>query len=435
MALFVLSLLIIVGCKKDDSSSSSNNGDGGGNSNVPSAPTGLTARLNNVYDVGIQVAWDDVDNASYYTVYRASSSSGTYSLLGETESIYYNDRNPLTDNFYKVTASNDYGESSYSSYVYCQYSNGGGGGGGGGGTAPSAPTGVSSSVSGSSIQVTWSSVSNASSYKIYRSSSSYGTFSSIGTSYSTSYDDNSPMTDNYYKVTALNSNGESEKSNYTYCHYTSGGGITIPTAPTGLSAYNEGNAALPSIKISWNAVSNATSYKIYRSSSAYGSYSLIATNTAALTYDYNPLNGNNYYKVKAVNSAGESPYSDYALYNHNANAYAPCPVHYTSHTATSNTITLRWSNPTTSGCGVPTSAELRVRNPDSGTYMTLDTYSGSTTTASFNYLLYANSEGYVYCGIITKNSYGSSGGVALVYNYLTNTWYGGNGFDGLDIDE
>ena len=95
-------------------------------------------------------------------------------------------------------------------------------------------------------------------------------------------------------------------------------------------------------------------------------------------------------------------------------------------------ITLRWSNPTTSGCGVPTSAELRVRNPDSGTYATLNTYSGSTTSASFAYGMWANSEGYVYMGIITKNSYGSSGGVALVYNYKTNTWYGGNGFEEIE---
>lgn len=424
MALLIVSLVIIVGCKKDDSTSSNSN-----YNTAPSVPTGLSAIVDGSR---IKVSWNSVSGANNYRVAWSQNGSDFEYTFGLTSNTYFYDNSPYENNYYKVKAINDYGESDYSSHVYCHYSTGGGGGGT---TVPNAPTNVSSSVNGSSVQITWSSVSNASSYKIYWSSSSYGTFSSIGTSYSPSYDDNSPMTDNYYKVTALNSNGESEKSNYTYCHYTSGGGITIPTAPTGLSAYNEGNAALPSIKISWNAVSNATSYKIYRSSSAYGSYSLIATNTAALTYDYNPLNGNNYYKVKAVNSAGESPYSDYALYNHNANAYAPCPVHYTSHTATSNTITLRWSNPTTSGCGVPTSAELRVRNPDSGTYMTLDTYSGSTTTASFNYLLYANSEGYVYCGIITKNSYGSSGGVALVYNYLTNTWYGGNGFDGLDIDE
>ena len=51
-------------------------------------------------------------------------------------------------------------------------SNGGGGSSGGGsssGSAPSTPTGVTASVSGSSIKVSWNSVSNATSYTVYYS--------------------------------------------------------------------------------------------------------------------------------------------------------------------------------------------------------------------------------------------------------------------------
>ena len=77
-------------------------------------------------------------------------------------------------------AINDYGESSYSSYVYCQYSNGGGGGV----TTPNAPTGVSASNTGTTmvpnVCISWNSVSNADTYKDYRCSTSYGAFSQIG---------------------------------------------------------------------------------------------------------------------------------------------------------------------------------------------------------------------------------------------------------------
>lgn len=424
MTLIVMSLLTILGCKKNDISSSSSNG-GSTNSLVPQ---NVSAYVNGT---SVIVTWNPVTDADHYLIYRSSTSNGTYSWIGSSYNTSYSDNNPFKYNYYKVSAVDNNGiVKDQSSYAYCYYPNGGGGSS----TVPNTPTNVSSSVSGSSIQITWSSVSNASYYKIYRSSSSSGTYSSLGTSYSTSYNDDNPLTNNYYKITAVNDYGESEKSSYTYCHYTGGGGTAAPSAPTGVSAYFSGSTAIPEITISWNSVSNATSYKIYRSSSAYGSYTYLLSTSITYTYDFNPINGTNYYKVKAVNNNGESSFSDYVSCDYNANAYPPCPPHYTSHTVSGNTITLRWTNPTSSGCGTPTTAKLRVKNPDSNDYITLDTFSGSTTVASFGYIMWANSEGYVYMGIVTENSYGNSGGLPLIYNYKTNTWYGGNGLDGI-VDE
>lgn len=80
--------------------------------------------------------------------------------------------------------------------------------------APSAPTGVSATDGSSTVNVTvkWNSASGATSYLVYRgTSSSSGSASQIGTSTSTSYTDTSAMpgTLYYYWVKAKNSGGTS----------------------------------------------------------------------------------------------------------------------------------------------------------------------------------------------------------------------------------
>ena len=63
--------------------------------------------------------------------------------------------------------------------------------------------------------------------------------------------------------------------------------------------------------LTWNAVSGATSYKVYRATSQKGTYSLLGTVTATSYTNTGAKAGvTYYYKVKAVNSAGESAYSN-----------------------------------------------------------------------------------------------------------------------------
>jgi len=84
-------------------------------------------------------------------------------------------------------------------------------------------------------------------------------------------------------------------------------------APTGVTASQSGST----VAIYWNNVSVATEYVVFRSNNSDGTYSQIgnATNNTQFV-DNKPLNGDNYYKVKSVNSAGESDYSDYAYCNY-----------------------------------------------------------------------------------------------------------------------
>ena len=288
----------------------------------------------------------------------------------------------------------------------------------------SSPSNVNAYVDGNRVKVTWSSVSGANGYKIYRASSSNGYFEKIGDSNSTSYYDNYPMDGtNYYRIKAYNSSSESEYSSYAYCSYAKPEEVKKPSAPTGVTAESAGPPSAQYVCITWNEVENATSYKVYRATSANGYYSQIGYETTkALSYDYDPELGTNYYKVKAINSAGESEYSSYASCSCDPNDVSPCPVQYGNCSATSTTITLRWTNPTTSGCGKPDKAILRVRHPDSGQYADLETLPGTATSASFSFGMWLDDNGYVYCGIITENEHGSSGGVPKVYDYNNKRW-------------
>ena len=107
-------------------------------------------------------------------------------------------------------------------------------GSGGGGSAPSAPTGVSATVGGSRIIVSWNSVSNADDYIVYWSNNG-SSYIDIGTTSDLYFYDDAPSEDNYYKVKARNNYGESAFSSPVYCHYSSGGNVD------GWLQYDDGN--------------------------------------------------------------------------------------------------------------------------------------------------------------------------------------------------
>jgi hypothetical protein len=91
-------------------------------------------------------------------------------------------------------------------------------------------------------------------------------------------------------------------------------GGTRPNSPSNVTAEALSST---SIGVSWDGVSDALIYKVYRSNSATGtSYTLAGSSTTTSFTDTglspsSSYNYNYYYKVSAVNSVGESPQSDY----------------------------------------------------------------------------------------------------------------------------
>jgi len=290
---------------KDDSSGGTDLPDVPNTPNTPnttlSVPTNVKATASS--SNRIFVSWSSVSLASGYYIYRSLSSSGDFIKVGTTDSIttYFSDTglSAGTDYYYKVASYNKNGESAQSDYVLAT-------------TlpiiVPDTPTNVTATPNSSSrITISWSSMSDATGYKIYRSLNSSDDFTQVGTSASTSYVDTGLSADTYYyyKVAAYNENGTSSQSNYVSAKTT-----LIPDTPTGVTA--TGNNI--SITVSWSSVFGADGYKIYRSTNSSGTFGYIGTTTETSYSDEGlSVNTSYYYKVTAYNSYEESAQSNYIL--------------------------------------------------------------------------------------------------------------------------
>jgi len=176
------------------------------------------------------------------------------------------------------------------------------------------PTSVSAQQTGSLIIMSWKKVSDATSYRIYRSATgtSYIPISTInksGYSHEGYMDKNASEGWNYYKVTVFMGNIESEAS-YVSCNFIPQ--LNPPGIPTNVTANLRDNKS--SVYVRWNLVDGATGYKVFRSASPTGGYYWSANiGKNNYYYDSKPLDGENFYKITAYNSGGESNPSGYAV--------------------------------------------------------------------------------------------------------------------------
>lgn len=299
---------------------------------------------------------------------------------------------------------------------------------GSGTSSIAAPQNLKVTVNGKMVSLTWDAVSGATKYYVYRNTGS-GDYDLISTVSKNSAVDSNPAEKNYYKVKAANNTSTSDFSAYAYVSVSGGGSSggdnpKKPAAPTGVRVSNEGNNLYPMVVVRWNEVSGASKYYVYKASYASGSYSQLGTAQYNVFTDPTPpTNGKSaYYKVKAVNDAGLSDFSDYAVYTAVSNDEAFSPGYrYGNCTASGSTITLRWENLTGSGYGKATKIVLRVWNPYAEEWQDTE-LSANATSASFNYTNKVDDDGWVKCGIVVSNSKGSFTAGAKVYNAKTKTW-------------
>ena len=169
--------------------------------------------------------------------------------------------------------------------------------------APATPTSLTATAGNASVSLSWTGSTGATSYNVYRGTTSDGEGATPIASgiTSTIYTDNSVTngTTYYYKVAAVNAVGTSGLSQEA----SATPAIGLPAAPTGLTAI----AGDAQVALSWTASSGATGYHVKRSTTSGGPYTQVAAPTGT-TYTDTGLNDGTvyYYVVTAVNAAGES---------------------------------------------------------------------------------------------------------------------------------
>jgi hypothetical protein len=176
-------------------------------------------------------------------------------------------------------------------------------------SAPAAPIGLAASdVTDSSITLTWNAVADGSVYRLYRSSSATGVFQPVYKGTEPAHQDTglTKGTTYYYKVTSETGGLESASSDAVNARTS----IPFPGTPAGLSlAKIDSHSA----GFRWTPASDATSYRLYRSSQPGGPYTLVDPvnenlyiSTTGVDCEIAPETSY-HYVVAALNERGESP--------------------------------------------------------------------------------------------------------------------------------
>jgi hypothetical protein len=221
---------------------------------------------------------------------------------------------------------------------------------------PDTPTGVSATaVSSSSITVSWNSVPGATGYYIYRSSSSSGTYTQVGTSTTTSYPDTglSASTTYYYKVAAYNNNGEGSQSSADYATTQSsgsGGGTTVTLSSvtangsssqttTSLTlTFSQAITGLSASDITLSGVSGVSKGTLSSSGSSYtlpisgftsGGTLSVSVSKSGYTISGSPKSTTIYYSGGGGTAAPKAP-NDFSVYRSTPNSAVTATLTYSA---------------------------------------------------------------------------------------------------------
>jgi fibronectin type 3 domain-containing protein len=265
----------------------------------PGAPTGLTLTAGNT---SVALTWTAPGGATSYNVYRGTTAGGestTPIATGVTNASYAD--SGLTNGttyYYRVAAINGGGASALSGEASATPEP----------SAPGAPTGLTLTAGNASVALTWTAPGGATSYNVYRGTTAGGENATpIATGVTNASYADSGLTNGttyYYRVAAINGGGASALSGEASATPQ----VSAPPAPTALAA-TAGNAQ---VTLSWTAISSASSYSVYRGTTAGGeSTTAIASGITTASYtDGGLTNGTTYYyEVAAVNAGGTSAMS------------------------------------------------------------------------------------------------------------------------------
>lgn len=238
---------------------------------------------------GAEVKWSKVTGAEGYKIYRKTG-SGSYKYIGKTSKTTYTDKTAKSGKTYTYTVK-AYKSKTDGAYnktgLKLKYL-----------AAPKAEAKVYTS----SISVSWSKVSGAKEYAVYRKASGDSKFKKVATTTKTSFKDTNVKNNKTYSYRVKAVNGKTTSAYKTIKQL-------FLSTPKLSSVKNDGNA----VEFKWAKVSGAEKYKVYRKSGS-GNFKLIAT-TKKTNYTDNPLkSGTVYtYTVKACKDDATSYYNKTGL--------------------------------------------------------------------------------------------------------------------------
>ncbi|GHD45400.1 DNRLRE domain-containing protein [Mycetocola manganoxydans] len=287
-------------------------GTGLNDTTAPSIPANLAGSF---ADGSVELEWDaSTDNASVqgYRVYRGTSADFTAdasSLVEEVPGTTWSDDEPAIGTyFYRVAAVDGSGNASQATdSVEVTVTDT---------VAPSVPADVSATVSGSSAAVTWSASTDnvgVTGYAVYRGDSAdFETSDSsriaevTGTTYT---DAGLEPGDYFYKVTSVDAAGNTSAASGASAEVTVvAPDETAPSVPTGVSATVDEST----VDVDWTASTDnvaVTGYVVYRGTTSgftADASSLVAEVSGTEYTDAGLAAGSYYYKVTAVDEAGNA---------------------------------------------------------------------------------------------------------------------------------
>ena len=257
-----------------------------------------------ISSTSLKITWGAVTGVGGYQIYRSTSATGTYTRVysGTATSYTNSSLTSGTAYYYKARSYKVIGTTTYYGPFSAVKT-------GVPLAAPAAPT--VTVACGTELKVSWAAVTGATGYQLYRSTSATGTFTRVYSGTTRSYT-NTGLTAGaayYYKVRAYASVGGT--TSYGLLSAVNPG---VPlAAPATLSIAAAGTT---SVKASWSAVTGATGYQLYRSTSATGTYTRVYSGTAR-GYTNTGLTADTtyYYKVRAYKLVGTTTcYGPYSVY-------------------------------------------------------------------------------------------------------------------------
>lgn len=233
----------------------------------------------------VELQWKPIPSTTQYHIYRATKKSGTYKKVATVTDAHHIDSTTKVGStyyYYVVSESTKGTLSDPSNKVSAK-------------TAKVTPVVTASNVvKTGKIQLTWDAIPGAVKYEIYRATKKDGTYKLMYTAKSNTYTNSSatPSKYYYYQVVAVAADGTTTNPSDIV-------GRTCDVAQPDINIFNVNKTG--KVRITWPKVTGAVEYKVYRSTSKNGPYSLMKTLTNTAYTNTNATVGQGYYyKVVAV---------------------------------------------------------------------------------------------------------------------------------------